>query len=241
MLGIIVEDEFLARRELRYYIEKFSDIEIVGEFEDGLDVFKFIQPEIDVIFLDINISSLDGMELAKIISKFSKKPYIVFITAYKEYAIEAFDIEAFDYILKPYEESRIVSMLKKLQDSYNKNEIKEKYNKDSVSRKINLWKNEKFMVIDLEEVCYCVARERITYVVTKDDEYSVNMGIAEFYNTLPKNQFFKCHRSYIVNINKIKEIVPRFNNTYDLKLEDIDCIVPVSRSKSKEFKVLINV
>jgi two-component system LytT family response regulator len=241
MLGIIVEDEFLARRELKYYIENFSDIEIVGEFEDGLDVFKFMQQEIDVIFLDINISSLDGMALAKIISKFSKKPYIVFITAYKEYAIEAFDIEAFDYILKPYEESRIVSMLKKLQDTYNKTKIKEKYNKDSVSRKINLWKNEKFMVIDLEQVCYCVARERITYVVTKDDEYSVNMGIAEFHNTLPKSQFFKCHRSYIVNINKIKEIVPSFNNTYDLKLEDIDYIVPVSRSKSKEFKVLINV
>ncbi len=121
MRAITVEDEFLAREELNYLIRTHSNIEIVGSFEDGLDVLKFLQQnEVDVIFLDINIPSLDGVLLAQNISKFSKKPYIVFITAYKEHAVEAFEIEAFDYILKPYPESRIIGMLQKLEAAYNR-------------------------------------------------------------------------------------------------------------------------
>lgn len=240
MRGIIVEDEFLAREELKYFIKNYSSIEIVDEFEDGIEVFKFIQKnEVDVIFLDINIPSLDGVLLAKNISKFSKKPYIVFITAYKEHAVEAFEIEAFDYILKPYHESRIISMLKKLEMSYNQQ--KDNSHKNSIINKINLWKNEKIMVVDLDDIYYCIAKERVTYVYTKDNEYSVNLSISEFYNSLPKDKFFKCHRSYIVNITKIREIIPWFNNTYNLKLQDIDYEIPVSRSNLKEFKQLMNI
>ncbi|MDZ7543100.1 response regulator, partial [Clostridium perfringens] len=169
---------------------------------------------------DINIPSLDGVLLAKNISNFSKRPYIVFITAYKEHAVEAFEIEAFDYILKPYHESRIISMLKKLESSY----IQEKHNlhKNSIPNKMNLWKNEKIRVVDLDDIYYCVAKERITHVFTKDEEYSVGVSITEFYNSLPKDKFFRSHRSYIVNINKIREIIPWFNNTYNLRLQDID-------------------
>jgi two-component system LytT family response regulator len=240
MKAIIVEDEFLAREELKYFIKNYSKIEIIDEFEDGIDVLKFIQNnEVDIIFMDINIPSLDGVLLAKSISKFSKKPYIVFITAYKEHAAEAFEIEAFDYILKPYSESRIVAMLKKLE---NVNNDKENIiHKSSLSNKINLWRNEKIIVVDMNDIYYCAAEERITHVFTKNDEYSVNLGIAEFYETLPKNTFFKCHRSYIVNVNKIREIIPWFNNTYNLKLQDIDYQIPVSRSNIKEFKQLMNI
>ncbi len=240
MKAIIVEDEFLAREELKYFIKNYSNIEIVDEFEDGIEVLKFIQKnEIDVIFLDINIPLLDGILLAKNISKFSKKPYIVFITAYREHAIEAFEIEAFDYILKPYDKSRIISMLKKLEISYNQ----QNYNshKNSITNKINLWKNEKIRVVDLDDIYYCIARERVTYVYTKDEEYLVNVSITEFYNSLPKDKFFRCHRSYVVNITKIREIIPWFNNTYNLRLQDIEYEVPVSRSNLKEFKQLMNI
>jgi two-component system LytT family response regulator len=238
--AIIVEDEFLAREELKYFIKNYSSIEIAGEFEDGIEVFKFIQQnEVQVIFLDINIPSLDGVLLAQNISKFSKKPYIVFITAYKEHAVEAFEIEAFDYILKPYSETRIISMLKKLEMSYK--EQKDIAHKTSISNKINLWKNEKIIVVDIDNIYYCVAKERATYVLTKNEEYSVNLSISEFYNTLPKDKFFRCHRSYIVNITKISEIIPWFNNTYNLKLQDIDYEVPVSRSNLKEFKQIMNI
>ncbi|MGG7144262.1 LytR/AlgR family response regulator transcription factor [Clostridium nigeriense] len=240
MKAIIVDDEFLAREELKYFIQNYSKIDIISEFSDGIEVLKFIQNnEIDIIFLDINIPSLDGVLLAKSISKFTKKPYIVFITAYKEHAVEAFEVEAFDYILKPYSESRIVSMLKKLEsidNSKNNNSLK-----NSISNKINLWKNEKIIVVDINDIYYCVARERITCVFTKDEEYSVNLCISDFYEKLPKDIFFKSHRSYIVNINKIREIIPWFNSTYNLKLQDIDYEVPVSRSNVKEFRQLMNI
>lgn len=240
MRAIIVEDEFLAREELKYFIKNYSSIEVVDEFEDGIDVLKFFQEnEVDVIFLDINIPSFDGVLLAKNISKFSKKPYIVFITAYKEHAVEAFEIEAFDYILKPYHESRIISMLKKLELNYNQQ--KDNSHKNSVTNRINLWKNEKIRVVDLDDIYYCVAKERVTCVFTKDEEYSVSVSITEFYNSLPKDKFFKCHRSYVVNITKIREIIPWFNNTYNLRLQDIDHEIPVSRSNLKEFKQLMNI
>lgn len=240
MRAIIVEDEFLAREELKYFIKNHSSIEVVDELEDGIEVLKFIQQnEVDVIFLDINIPSLDGVLLAQNMSKFSKKPAIVFITAYKEHAVEAFEVEAFDYILKPYSESRIISMLKKLEDSYNL--PKGSSETSAVIDKINLWKNEKIIVVDLDDIYYCAAKERVTFVYTKEEEYSVNTSISEFYNSLPRNKFFKCHRSYIVNINKIKEIIPWFNNTYNLKLKDIEEDIPVSRSHIKEFKEIMRI
>lgn len=239
MRAIIVEDEFLAREELKYFVKNYSNIEIVDEFSDGIEVLKFIQQnEVEVIFLDINIPSLDGVLLAKNISKFSKKPYIVFITAYKEHAAEAFEIEAFDYILKPYSETRIISMLKRLEVNYN--QPRDGSHKSSIINKINLWENEKIIVVDIDSIYYCSAEERITYVFTKNKKYSVNLSISEFYNSLPKDKFFRSHRSYIVNITKIKEIIPWFNNTYNLKLEDIDYEVPVSRSNLKEFKQIMN-
>jgi len=240
MRAIIVEDEFLAREEFKYFIKKYSSIEIVDEFEDGIEVLKFIQNnQVDVIFLDINIPSLDGVLLAKNISKFSEKPYIVFITAYKEHAVEAFEIEAFDYILKPYCESRIISMLKKLEMSYNQQ--KNISHKNNITNKINLWKNEKIRVVDLDDIYYCVARDKATYVFTKDEEYSVSISITEFYNSLPKDRFFRCHRSYVVNTTKIREIIPWFNSTYNLRFQHIDYEVPVSRNNIKEFKQLMNI
>lgn len=242
MNAIIVDDEFLAREELKYFIKNFSDIDIKGEFENGVEVLKYLQEnKVDVIFLDINIPLLDGVVLAKNISKFSEKPYIVFITAYKEYASEAFEIEAFDYILKPFEEKRIISMLKKIEiDFKEKNEKKNKLDK-KITNRINVWKDEKIIIVDISDINYCEARERTTDIYTNEGTYSINMSISEFYETLPRDIFFKTHRSYIVNLTKVKEIIPWFNNTYNLKLKDIEDNIPVSRSHIKDFRSLMNI
>ncbi|VTN10680.1 Inner membrane protein ypdA [Raoultella terrigena] len=124
MKVIIVEDEFLAQQELTWLINTHSQMEIVGTFDDGLDVLKFLQHNrVDAIFLDINIPSLDGVLLAQNISQFAHKPFIVFITAWKEHAVEAFELEAFDYILKPYQESRIINMLQKLSSAWQQQQL----------------------------------------------------------------------------------------------------------------------
>ncbi len=247
MRAIIVEDEIPAKEELEYLIETHSEIEIVGAFEDGLDVFKFLQgEEVDAIFLDINIPSLDGMLLAGNISKFAKKPYIIFTTAYKEHAAQAFELEAFDYILKPYDEKRIAAMLKKLETAFKKDHSQdgEKGDKEPAadqvtSRRINLRKNENIIVTDVNDIYYASASEKVTLVYTKTDEYMMPMSISEFHAKLPEDLFFKCHRSYTVNLTKIHEIVPWFNHTYILRLKDIKGEVPVSRSNVKEFRQIM--
>ncbi|MFC6653771.1 LytR/AlgR family response regulator transcription factor [Paenibacillus rhizoplanae] len=241
MRAIIVEDEVLARQELTYLIQTHSQFKIAAEFEDGLDALKYLQTDtVDVIFLDINIPSIDGVLLAHNISRFAVKPYIVFITAYKEHAAEAFEIEAFDYILKPYSETRIRAMLQKLEGAIAARSRQGEEGPVKLgSDKVNLWKNEKIIVVDADEIYYASAQEKTTSVITKGEEYSMTLSISEFHTRLPQEQFFRCHRSYLVNLSKIKEIIPWFNNTYLLRLRDLNVEVPVSRSKVKEFRQIM--
>jgi two-component system LytT family response regulator len=242
MRAIIVEDEFPAREELKYFVKNFSDIKIINEFDNGIEVLKFLQENtVDVIFLDINIPMLDGMLLAKTINNFKIKPKLIFITAYKEYAVDAFELEAFDYILKPYSKERIISMLNKLKQI----EVIKKDNltksNSVVKNTISLWKNDKLSVVNIEDIYYCEARERDTLVYTKNSEYVVKVSIKEFEKNLSQDLFFKTHRSYIVNISKISEIIPWFNNTYRLKFNDLRLEVPVSRSRIKDFREIMNI
>ncbi|OPA81068.1 DNA-binding response regulator [Paenibacillus selenitireducens] len=248
MRAIIVEDEVLAREELEYLITEHSRIEIVEQFEDGLDVLRFLQDkEVDAIFLDINIPSLDGMLLAANISKFARKPYVIFTTAYKEHAAQAFELEAFDYILKPYDENRIATMLRKLETAFERDQQQVggptpvDSRQRSEGKRINLLKNDKYIVTDSDDIYYAEAQEKVTNVFTKSGTYMMPMSISDFHAMLPQDQFYRCHRSYTVNLSQIHEIVPWFNNTYLLRLRDMDAEVPVSRSKVKEFRQLMHI
>lgn len=245
MNGIIVEDELPAKEELQFLIETYSSIEITNTFTDGLDVLKFLQEnETDVIFLDINIPSLDGMLLASNISKFKKKPYIIFTTAYEQHAAQAFELDAFDYILKPYDEKRIAAVLKKLETAYQRDRQPAAAVKPAAAphkqTRINLKKDEKIIVTDAGDIYYAEASEKETFVYTKKERYTIHESISDFYQELPKDQFFRCHRSYIVNLSKIHEIVQWFNQTYLLRLDDCDAEIPVSRTNVKTFRQLMH-
>ncbi|WP_449544301.1 LytR/AlgR family response regulator transcription factor [Lelliottia amnigena] len=244
MKVIIVEDEILAQQELSWLIKTHSQMEIVGTFEDGLDVLKFLQHnKVDAIFLDINIPSLDGVLLAQNINQFAHKPFIVFVTAWKEHAVEAFELEAFDYILKPYQESRIVSMLQKLEMAWQQQNHSTVSTTPVITREndtINLIKDERIIVTPMDDIYYAEAHEKMTFVYTRRESFVMPMNITEFCSKLPASHFFRCHRSFCVNLNKIREIEPWFNNTYILRLKDLDFQVPVSRSKVKEFRQLMH-
>ncbi|MEK3776996.1 LytTR family DNA-binding domain-containing protein [Paenibacillus sp. FSL K6-4396] len=266
MRALIVEDEILASEELNYLIQEHSQIEVVDCLEDGLDVLKFLQEqEVDVIFLDINIPSLDGMMLAHHIGKFATKPYIVFTTAYKEHAAEAFELEAFDYILKPYDEKRIAAMLHKLELAFKRDHapveqhvedgpaptadgsaahgelVRERDTNSHTDRRINLLRNDNIIVTDTADIYYAEAQEKVTKVYTKNGEFTMPVSISDFHSRLPQDTFFRCHRSYVVNLSQIREIVPWFNNTYLLRLRDLEAEVPVSRGKVKEFRQLMRI
>lgn len=230
---IIVDDEFPARKELSYFIASFSSIKITEEFDDCIEALEYVKEhKPDIIFLDINMPKLDGIQLAKILNDLTPKPTVVFVTAYREYAADAFEIEAFDYILKPYSESRIISTLRKL-ENIQKNSL--------TSNKIAVWKSDKMVVVNIYDICYCEANEREVIIYTAKDKYIMTSSISDFYKKLPHDSFFKCHRSFIVNLNKIIEIIPWFNNTYMLKIEGIDANIPVSRNNISEFKQIMGI
>lgn len=230
---IIVDDEFPSREELKYFISNFSNIKIMEEFDDSIKALEYIEVnKPDIIFLDINMPKLDGMALGKIISHFPKQSIIIFITAHKDFAVDAFEIQAYDYILKPYSEERIVSTLINIEKCTDKK---------CTNNKITLWKDNKMMVKSIIDISYCEASERETLIYINGVQYNVNCSISEFYNRLPKELFFRSHRSYIINIDKITEIVPWFNNTYVLKIQGEKLDIPVSRNNIIEFKHIMGI
>lgn len=236
MKCIIIDDEYPAREELKYFIKEFSNINIDKEFNDSIKALEYIEKnKPDIIFLDISMPKLDGMALGHIVNSFEKNIDIIFITAHREHAIEAFEIEAFDYILKPYSEDRIISTLKRLE--------KNNYNKSSnfLNNKIALKDKGTLRVINIEEICYCKADERETLIYTKDNKFIEKSSISDFYSKLPKDKFFRTHRSFIVNLNEIKEIIPWFNNTFMVRIHGIEEEVPVSRNNVHIFKQLMNI
>jgi two-component system LytT family response regulator len=247
MKALIVEDEYLARQELAYLIQEHSAIEIAASVEDGLEAFKFLQEQaVDVVFLDINIPSIDGLLLAKNLHKTSKPPRIVFVTAYKEFAVEAFEVEAFDYILKPYNETRIISLLAKLEALEQAPPAAAPHTaaplpeSAPVSRTVNLAKGDSIIVTPCDDIYYVEADEKVTLVYTAHDRYVMAMSISEFVSRLPADSFFRCHRSFCVNIHKIREIAPWLNSTYIIKLYDLKAEIPVSRSNIKAFRQLMH-
>ncbi|MCL1075948.1 LytR/AlgR family response regulator transcription factor [Shewanella dokdonensis] len=240
MKAIIVEDEPLAMEELLYIIQKHSRLDVVATFEDGLDAFKYLQQQqVDVAFLDINVPSIDGMLLARNIHQFAKKPFIVFTTAHKDFAAEAFEIEAFDYILKPFNESRIQGVLQKLEASTEAATAPPVSPPANRSNTVNLYKGERICVTDVSAILYVEAAEKQTKVFTTDDEFMVPMTISEFIEKLPPTQFFRCHRSYCLNLTKVQEITPWYNSTYLVKLQGSEQQLPVSRSRLREFRELM--
>ncbi|WWO99459.1 MAG: LytTR family DNA-binding domain-containing protein [Candidatus Dasytiphilus stammeri] len=240
MKAIIVDNEIPVQQELNLLIRQYSRLINIREiFDDGLEVFKYLlNHQVDVIFLDIRIPSLDGIILAHNLKNFVNKPIIIFVTAYKEYAVEAFELEAFDYIIKPWQENRLLTVLHKLEVNW-----QQKLQKILLPglKTINLIKNDRFIVTNLSEIGYAEAHEKMTFVYTSSGEYVMPVSITRFCQQLQSSEFFRCHRSYCVNLTHIREIEPWFNQTYLLQLREQNFRVPVSRSKVKEFRHLMRI
>jgi two-component system LytT family response regulator len=230
---IIVDDEYPSREEIKYFINKNSHIDVIGEFDDSLKVLKYLQGNNpDVIFLDINMPGISGIELAGIINKFDKKPIVVFITAYGEYAPNAFQLEAFDYILKPFSEERINETIERLVKVKIENPVKSY----GINDRIAVKKNEIITMVDIGDICYCKSYKKQTIICTENSEYTLSCCISNLLEKLPQQVFFMCHRCYIVNGEKIEQIIPWFNNTFLIKIKGADEKIPVSRNRINEFK-----
>lgn len=235
MKCIIIDQEFTARRQLIHFINTFSKIEVEREFDDGAEALQYLTDNnIDVVFLETDIPNLNGIDLGRIIYEKNKDIKIIFITKEPRYAIDAFDIHAFDYILKPYSKERIISGIKRIEISCCKEE-----NERNNSDKISVMQGDKIYVINIDDIYFIESQGRGIKIYTRDTEYSSKIKISEIQERLPKKAFYKCHRCYLVNLEKISEIEPWFNSTYVLKFKNIEKEVPVSRKNVKEFREML--
>ncbi|PYG87465.1 LytTR family two component transcriptional regulator [Ruminiclostridium sufflavum DSM 19573] len=251
MRAILVDDEKAALDNLCFYLSKFEDIKIKGMYQDPAEALpRIVKEKPDVVFLDISMPEMSGMQAAAEILKLEEGIKIVFATAYDEYAIKAFELNAIDYLLKPFSQQRIelaVNRVKKLLSEQNKdNFIRERQviqfeasKKELI--KIPLWKNDRIFLCAPPDICYISSEEGGVNIYTiSGGVYRSKDTLSYFERMLDSRRFFRCHKSFIINMMKINEVIPWFNNTYVLKMEGSEEEVPVSRNYIKGFKSLFD-
>jgi two-component system LytT family response regulator len=244
--ALIVDDEYPARQELRYILGKFEDIEIVGEAANASEALALIKAlDYSILFLDISMPGMNGLELGAAIQEMEKPPYVIFVTAYDEYALRAFDVNAIDYILKPIEENRlrmaVNKVLKATQDTGTRNQGKldEEVARIKIDR-IPADMNGKTVLVSLAEIVYAYTEQDAVFVKTFSDVLSTHFTLKELEARLDPGVFYRTHRCCLVNLRKVKEIIPFFNGTYTLVMDDTDrSEVPLSRAQAKKLRRIL--
>lgn len=228
MKVLIVDDEPLAREELHYLIQGNSEVTEIIEADGILAAEKQVRinhPE--MAFLDIKLSDGNGMALAEKIKSAPNSPHIVFATAYDSYALDAFEADAVDYILKPFSAKRVneaIMRVAKLTSSGNRSISK------TANPRISVQSEERTIILQKKQILYIQAQQGFVNIWTLDRQKVVSrQTLANIYRQLKSPEFLQIHRSFIVNLNAVTELQPSFNHTYELTLID-GSKLPVSRS-----------
>ena len=233
---VLIDDEMPALDELAYIVEASDQAQVVGKFTDSVEGLLYIQNhKPDLVFLDINMPQMSGLKLAEAIRGLNVECSVVFATAYDEHALEAFEKDVIDYLLKPYEEKRVFKVIRKVIEGKGKSQILQSQNKATIDR-LPIPLDDKIIFIPIDDILFCKVGENKVWVQTKGTAYQIAESLSKLEEKLPANKFFKTHRAYVVNVEKIKEVSPYFNHTLMLQLEGTKEEIPVSRSKVKEFK-----
>lgn len=256
MKVFIVDDEAPARRELKYLLGQTGGVEIVGEASNGSAALKGIMETVPhVVFLDVQMPSLNGLELSNLLGRLPEKPLIIFATAFEKYALAAFDVEAFDYILKPFTIERIRKAVHKaakylqLKDAYALPEerletartAEPKPEALEISKKVPLYKGEKIIPTSPKSILFARVEEGEIIVHTIEGSFRTKSTLNEFESRLSPYGFIRVHRSALVNTNHVKEVIPWFNGSYKLVMNDRERTeILVSRYNVKELKKYFN-
>jgi two-component system LytT family response regulator len=224
---VVVDDEDLARRRLLKLLRKYGeDLEVVGEASNGDDAVTLIgslRP--DVVFLDVQMPGCDGFEVVR---RLTEKPFIVFATAYNEYALKAFEENSVDYLLKPVEQGRLDRTIEKLRRILGTSSLTISENVEKMLarlaspplRRLKVNLGDRMFLIDLTEIAYFESRDKYTYLHTTDREYMIDGSLADLEAKLDGATFVRIHRSFIVNVNFIRELVRWFAGRYKVRLKD---------------------
>ena len=249
---MIVEDEKLARDELKFLIEENPDFKVLYETADGKNALEILKEnKIDLLFLDIQIPGKSGIEIARILNKQKDAPYIIFTTAYDEYAVEAFQLSAVDYLLKPISDQRLEESLKRAKkeiinsSDFNQqlenlfSNLNSSKQKDSLN-KIAVMEKDYYLMLNFKDIYYFSTRDKKVWANCHKKSYRTGFQLKELETMLP-DQFFRIHKSYIVNLKHVKAVIPWFKGKYQVLMKNYsEHKIPVSRSKVNQINKLLN-
>ncbi len=246
--AVIVDDELPARSELGCILGDIPSVEVVGKCGNGKELLKFLETnEADIVFLDIEMPVMDGIQTAIAISKTVtvNPPRIVFSTGFNTFAIQAFDLAVFDYILKPYNEERILQTINRLKKVLEEETSAKTAGEVVVTQnKFSIAADSKILVLDPKEEIVLIKTDKngsTTFCTTRGLIES-RLLLKDIETRLAPEGFFRTHKGYIVNVNMIKEIEPWFNDTYMLVMKHFEKEeVPVSRTYMKAFKGMMQI
>ncbi|HXE90065.1 MAG TPA: LytTR family DNA-binding domain-containing protein [Terriglobales bacterium] len=249
--ALIVDDEQLARDELAYLLKSVGDVEVVAQGKNGLEAVNLIKEHTpDLVFLDVQMPGLDGFGvIKKLLDRRLPLPQIVFATAYDQYAVKAFEVNAVDYLLKPFDKKRVTQSVQKarrLRESAGAPAerldalVKMLEGQKPQPNRILIKAAGRLFLVDQKDICYASIEDGVITVVTSAAEGQSNCRtLEELLSSLDANMFWRAHRSYVVNINRIREVVPWFKSSYQLRMDDKkQSEIPVSRAQTKRLREL---
>lgn len=249
---VIVDDEQLASEELLYLLKDFPDVEVVATGANGFEAFDLIEKlEPDLVFLDVQVPGMDGLTvIRKLREKDIPLPYFILATAYDQYAIEAFTLEAMDYLLKPIEKDRLALTIERARRAIGEKSAKASPMEPPSSgtprsglqrTKLLVKNNNRNFIVDASDVIYATIDDGLITIVAAAIEGQSNYRtIEELQSNLDPDVFWRVHRSFLVNINRIKEVIPWFKSSYQLRMDDKrQTEIPVSRVQTKRLRALL--
>jgi two-component system LytT family response regulator/two-component system response regulator LytT len=249
--AVIVDDEQLALDELSYLLKSVDDVEIVAQGHNGLEAVTLIKEHSpDIVFLDVQMPGLDGFGvIKKLLDRKISLPQIIFATAFDQYAVKAFEVNAIDYLLKPFDKKRVSLALekarKRMQGSSASSDkletlVKMLESQRPQNSKVLLRSAGRLLLIDQKDVCFASIQDGVISVVATNLEGQSNCRtLEELLGGLDADMFWRAHRSFVVNINRIKEVVPWFKSSYQLRMDDKkQSEIPVSRAQTKRLREL---
>jgi two-component system, LytTR family, response regulator LytT len=249
--AVIVDDEQLARDELSYLLKSVEDVLVVAQGHNGLEAINLIREfSPDILFLDVQMPGLDGFGvIKKLLDKKVPLPQIVFATAYDQYAVKAFEVNAIDYLLKPFDKKRVNQAVEKARRKVHGASagtekldtlMKLLESQRPQNSKVLLRAAGRLLLVDQKDVCFASIEDGIISVVATNLEGQSNCRtLEELLTALDPEIFWRAHRSFVVNINRIKEVVPWFKSSYQLRMDDRkQTEVPVSRAQTRRLREL---
>src|SRR5271170_4255516 len=246
--ALLVDDEQLARDELSFLLKEFPEVEVLATAKNGLEAIKLIENlEPDVVFLDVQMPGLDGLGvIQKLREKNVPLPHFILATAYDQYALEAFRLEALDYLLKPIEKDRLAlsveRALKVIAEQSKTAQPEALPSKPGTQRtKLLVKSSNRNFIVDAQDVVYATIDDGlITVVATGVEGESNYRTIEELQSNLDPDIFWRVHRSFLVNINRIREVIPWFKSSFQLRMDDKkQTEIPVSRVQTKRLRALL--